>query len=62
MLSVGDLVRKTGGDYQFEGVIVAKFCKRNSAVLRFVVEDNRGLLFIFSGIHLELVQDSESSD
>lgn len=43
----GDRVCKTKGDYVFEGVVVARFEKR-SGFLRYVVEDDRGLLFIFS--------------
>ena len=44
---VGDGVEKTGGDYRFEGTVVAAFRKK-SGVVRYVVEDSRGLLFIFS--------------
>lgn len=49
---VGDRVKKTGGDYRFDGQIVAKFRKRSGAI-RFVVEDDRGLLFIFSSNNIE---------
>ena len=47
MFNVGDRVAKLEGDYTFHGYVVAKFQKR-SGVWRFVVEDDRGLLFIFS--------------
>lgn len=44
---VGDRVEKVGGDYQFVGVVVAKFRKLSGAV-RYVVEDDRGVLHIYS--------------
>jgi hypothetical protein len=44
---VGDAVAKTGGDYTFAGIVVAAFYKQSGAV-RYVVEDDRGLLFIFN--------------
>jgi hypothetical protein len=49
---VGMRVAKRSGDYFFEGVIVARFEKR-SGQIRFVVEDDRGLLFIFNENQLE---------
>lgn len=54
----GDDVIKAGGDYRFEGVVVATFAKRSGAV-RYVVEDDRGLLFIFNGGQLELKQNGD---
>lgn len=50
-LKVGDYVNKIGGDYRYEGVIVARFSKTSGQV-RFVVENSDGLLFIFSGNNL----------
>ena len=50
----GDKVRKIGGDYKFEGVVVAVFAKL-SGVFRVVVEDDRGVLFIFNEKQLERV-------
>jgi len=44
---VGDSVYKIGGDYTFEGVVVAAF-KKLSGAERFVVEDDRGVLHVFS--------------
>lgn len=46
-LSIGDKVQKVGGDYRFEGTVVSIFNKK-SGVIRLVVEDERGLLFIFN--------------
>lgn len=50
----GDYVKKIGGDYAFEGVVVAEF-RKNSGALRFVVEDDRGVLHIYSAKNLEVV-------
>ncbi len=36
----------TGGDYSYEGYIVCLFVKKRSGELRFVVEDDNGILFI----------------
>lgn len=44
---VGKRVVKSSGDYTFEGTIVAKFPKRSGAI-RYVIEDDRGLLLIMS--------------
>ena len=52
----GDRVQKTGGDYSFEGVVVSAFAKRSGA-MRYVVEDDRGLLFIFNRQSLRSIED-----
>lgn len=44
---VGDLVSKTGGDYRFDGVVRAVF-EKGSGAIRLVVEDDRGILHIYS--------------
>ena len=44
---VGTKVEKVGGDYTFEGVVVAAFSKL-SGVIRYVVEDDRGILHVYS--------------
>jgi hypothetical protein len=49
---IGDQVYKIGGDYRFEGIVVAAFRKHNGAI-RYVVEDLRGLLFIFNETSLQ---------
>lgn len=43
----GDQVIKDSGDYTFEGEVRARFSKKSGA-FRLVVEDERGLLFIFN--------------
>jgi len=43
----GDKVKKTEGDYTFTGTVVVSFFKF-SGQLRYVVEDERGLLLIMS--------------
>jgi hypothetical protein len=49
---VGDFVKKTGGDYTFDGVVVAVFEKRSKAV-RYVVENGEGILHIYSEKNLK---------
>lgn len=53
-VQVGQHVEKRGGDYQFDGRIVAAFQKR-SGVWRYVVEDDRGVLHVYSLKHLGLI-------
>lgn len=43
----GQEIRKVGGDYTFEGVVVSVFQKK-SGQTRLVVEDDRGVLHIFN--------------
>lgn len=45
--AIGDYVEKVGGDYQFTGWVVGVPIKRSGAV-RYVVEDDRGVLHIYS--------------
>lgn len=51
---IGDNVRKIGGDYSFEGYVVSAFYKL-SGKSRYVVEDDRGILHIYSDKNLELL-------
>ncbi len=51
-----DHVFKVGGDYQFSGYIVAKFVKL-SGQIRYVVEDDRGVLHIYSFKNLRKLAD-----
>ena len=53
-MNVNDKVKKIGGDYTFEGTIVAKFNKI-SGIIRYVVEDDRGVLHVYSEKCLELL-------
>jgi hypothetical protein len=52
--NVGARVKKSSGDYTFEGEVRAIVCKRSGEV-RYVVEDDRGLLMIMSAKQLERV-------
>ena len=49
---LGDAVEKIGGDYIFPGVVVSVFQKL-SGVTRYVVEDDRGILHIYSAKNLK---------
>jgi hypothetical protein len=53
---VGDKVEKVGGDYTFVGVVVSVFQKLSGAV-RLVVEDDRGVLHVYSEKNLRLKND-----
>lgn len=54
VFSANDYVRKKGGDYTFEGFVVAAF-RKTSGQVRYVVEDDRGVLHVYSAGNLELV-------
>lgn len=49
---VNDQVSKVGGDYTFEGTVVAVFHKLSGAI-RLVVEDDRGVLHVYSEKNLK---------
>lgn len=53
LYEIGDSVIKDSGDYIFNGKVVAAFHKL-SGKTRYVVEDDRGLLFIFTEKQLHL--------
>lgn len=53
-----DKVEKVGGDYTFIGTIVSVFPKISGAI-RFVVEDDRGVLHIYSEKNLRLLKEAE---
>lgn len=54
-LQCGTKVTKIGGDYVFNGIIVAVFTKLSGKV-RLVVEDDRGILHIFSETNLKKLE------
>ena len=55
MFSATDKVRKGGGDYTFEGWVMAAFQKRSGA-WRYAVENMDGVLHIFGGHQLALIE------
>lgn len=57
---VGDMVEKIGGDYTFEGMVVAVFQKK-SGLVRYVVEDDRGVLHIYSSKNLQALFDEKAN-
>jgi len=59
MIRGGDRVLKDGGDYKFEGQVVAVFYKRSGQV-RIVVENDAGILHIFSEPQLQVLIPTES--
>jgi hypothetical protein len=52
---VGDKVEKVGGDYTFKGTVVSVFEKLSGAV-RLVVEDDRGVLHVYSEKNLKAAE------
>jgi hypothetical protein len=56
-LVVGDRVIKAGGDYRFEGQVVSVFRKLGGQI-RYVVENDDGILHIFSPAQLVTVNGS----
>jgi hypothetical protein len=52
MHSIGDQVRKVGGDYAFQGTVVSVFFKV-SKKLRYVAENQEGILHVFGPNGLE---------
>lgn len=52
LFQIHDAVSKVGGDYTFDGNVVSVFTKRSGKV-RYVVEDDRGILHIFSETNLK---------
>jgi hypothetical protein len=58
---VGQRVVKEGEDSRFEGEIVACFLKRNLKTIRYVVEDDGGVLHIASERQLLLAMPNTSS-
>lgn len=51
--AIGDPVKKRGGDYRFDGEVRAIVVKK-SGVVRYVVEDDRGILFIWRADQMEI--------
>ena len=50
---IGDCVKKVGGDYKFSGTVVANFQKL-SGVVRYVVENDDGVLHVYSSKNLKI--------
>ena len=52
---VGTRVRKTKGEYTFEGEIIAVYYKRDGVTCRYSIEDDRGLILIMNGDQFEVI-------
>ena len=57
---IGDLVEKVGGDYTFVGTVVSVFPKLSGAI-RLVVEDDRGVLHVYSEKILRLLANANKN-
>jgi len=53
-IEVGDTVERVNSDYKFVGTVRSVF-QKNSGLTRFVVEDDRGVLFIWNRKNFEKV-------
>jgi hypothetical protein len=53
-IEVGDTVERVNSDYKFVGTVRSVF-QKNSGMTRFVVEDDRGVLFIWNRKNFEKV-------
>lgn len=51
----GDRVKKTSGDYQFRGRVMAAFTKLDRLTIRYIVENKDGVVHVFSRGQLERV-------
>lgn len=58
---VGEYVTKFGGDYSFEGWVVAAYQKR-SGVWRYVIEDSRGMNMIMNGSQIAKAHEPDLTD
>ena len=56
---VGQRVVKQGEDSRFEGEVVACFVKRNNKTVRYVVENDEGVLHIAGEAQLRLAMPEE---
>lgn len=54
LFKIGDRIIKDSGDYTFEGEIRGYVLKK-SGKIRYVAEDDRGLLFIFNASQIRKV-------
>jgi hypothetical protein len=59
---VGQRVVKQGEDSRFEGEVVACFVKRNLKTVRYVVENDEGVLHIASERQLQLAMPASGAD
>lgn len=56
-INVGDKVKRVNSDYEFIGTVVSVFYKL-SGTTRYVVEDDRGVLFIWRRDNMEKINAS----
>lgn len=54
----GDRVEKVGGDYSFHGTVQSVFTKRDTTKIRLVVENDEGILHIYSEKNLRHAPDT----
>lgn len=55
-VQIGDIVERVNSDYKFVGTVRSVF-EKNSGLVRYVVEDDRGVLFIWNRKNFEKVSE-----
>lgn len=55
---LGEHVSKVGGDYRFDGTVIGVFVKL-SGVVRYAVEDDRGVIHIYSAKNLKRREEAK---
>lgn len=50
----GDRVEKVTGDYDFEGEVISVMRKRDGVSVRYAVENDAGIIMIYSAKNLKL--------
>ena len=55
-VQIGDTVERVNSDYKFVGTVRSVF-EKNSGLVRYVVEDDRGVLFIWNRKNFEKVSE-----
>jgi len=53
-VQIGDTVERVNSDYKFVGTVRSVF-EKNSGLVRYVVEDDRGVLFIWNRKNFEKI-------
>lgn len=57
VIKIGDSVMRVNSDYEFVGTVVSVF-QKTSGLTRYVVEDDRGVLFIWRRDNMEKIDAS----
>ena len=59
-IEIGDKVRRINSDYEFIGTVVSVF-EKTSGLIRYVIEDERGILFIWNRENMEKITAKQTN-